>query len=346
MRRSKKIIFSEEEKQYIINEYVNKKISKRNLAKKMQVSEGVINRVLRDNDIDIRGVAESNSKEIPLENEQVVIENYLEKGMGLCSAGKEFGYSQKVVETILKRYGIHKRTYVESKQIQRVYSCNDNYFKHQNSEMAYILGFIAADGSVSKKENGIFINLHQKDSEILERIKNATNSTRPISYYTKKSTGQELCKFSVWSYEWKQDLSKYGIVPAKTFILEPPLFLDSKYYKDYIRGYFDADGSVYVRKNKIIEDVPLVKIEGASKNFMNWLNYVLANQYNIYTSSYYSHKLSNNDTIMYSYNLLNYDNVLKFYKLIYKDNPSLYLKRKKNKFDSLLKTPRDSISLV
>lgn len=32
---------------------------------------------------------------------------------------------------------------------------NDNYFSTQNSNMAYIMGFLAADGNVSKKGNRV-----------------------------------------------------------------------------------------------------------------------------------------------------------------------------------------------
>jgi hypothetical protein len=341
---TKKITFSEEEVNDIISEYMNGK-SKRKIAIEKQVSQGIIDRTLRENDIEIRGVSVTNSKEIPLENESVVIDNYLNKNMGLQTAGKEFGYSQKVVETILKRNNIKKRTYVEAKQIQRKYSCNDEFFKTPSHDMAYVLGFLAADGSISKKENGIFINLNQKDAEILEKIKIATKSTRPINYYIKKSTEQNLCKFSVWSHEWKHDLAKYGVTPNKTFTLQPPTLLPSEFHIDYIRGYFDADGSVCIRHNRVIEDKPMVKIDGASKAMMDWISETLSKEYSIYTSAYYTKQLTDSNTIMYSYNIYRFDMVQKFYNEIYKNNPFLYLQRKRDKFTSLLSTPRDSNSL-
>ena len=345
MGRPYKIVFSEEETQEIIQKYQNG-IAKNALAKEKNVSVSVINRILVENDIDIRGIAEANGKEIPIEHEHIVISNYLDKKQGLSSAGKEFGYSQKVVETILKRNGIKKRSYEESKQQQRRYQCNDEFFKTPSSNMAYILGFMAADGSIAKKENGIFINLNAIDGEILEKIRIITESTRPISYYIKNTTQQHLCKFSVWSAEWKRDLAKYNIVPAKTFILKPPTLLPSKYYKDFIRGYFDADGCVMIRKNKIAKNKPLIKIDGASKAMMDWIRDILANQYHIYTPSYHTKVCSDAGTIMYSYAINAYDMIEKFYHLMYDDNPELFLKRKKDKFDSLLNTPRDSSSSI
>ena len=232
-------IFTDIEKENILKDYSEGK-SLAELMREYHCGREVLVRLLDENGVQRRNIHNKYIGIVPEENKQKVIDNYLFKKQGLQTAGKEFGYNQGMVESILKEAGIKKRTYTEAKQEGRKYSCND---KEQNSNMAYVLGFIAADGSIAKKENAIHINLSAIDGEILERIKLITESTRPIKYYTKNSTGQELVKFSVWSHEWKKDLEIYGITPAKTFTLKPPTFLNKKYAKDYIRGYFDADGS-------------------------------------------------------------------------------------------------------
>ena len=150
-----------------------------------------------------------------------------------------------------------------------MYSLNDNFFKTQSPDMAYILGFIAADGNVAKKENAISIQLHEKDAEILEKIKELTGSSRPLDFY-KTSQGRDSVKFQVWSAEWKRDLAVYNIVPNKSLILKPPTFLDEKYYKDYIRGYFDGDGSIWTRKDHLNQCY--WDIVGASKEMIVWIS--------------------------------------------------------------------------
>ena len=102
--------------------------------------------------------------------EKQAIFNYIEKKQGLCTAGKEYGISQHMMEKILKKYGITKRTYTEAKQEGRKYPCNDNFFKIQNADMGYILGFIAADGYISSKENCISIEIQEQDKDILFQI--------------------------------------------------------------------------------------------------------------------------------------------------------------------------------
>lgn len=282
------------------------------------------------------------TKEVSEDIEKKVIYNYQILKQGLQTAGKDFNLSQYMVEKILKKYGVRKRTYTEAKQEGRKYSCNDNFFKEQSCDMAYILGLLASDGCVSKKENLVAIQLLSEDKEILEKISKVTQNTRPLETYIRKTTNHEISSFRVWSKAWKDDLSHYNIVPQKTFILKPPTFLNDKYIIDYIRGYFDGDGTVYQlkKKNKVI-----VEITGASKEVIEWIRDKLINQYNVLANILGSEILLNG-TRMYKIKICSKVEILKLYNLFYHPNTSLYLSRKKNKFESLLKIPRDSNSLI
>lgn len=278
-------------------------------------------------------------KELTDEQIQTVIDNYVIKKQSLATCGKEFGLSQKVVETLLKDNHINKRTYTEARQEGRKYSCNDNFFKYQNSDMAYILGLIASDGNVAKKENLVTIELLTKDKEILEKIREKTKSTREIKDYVKSTTGQETSKFCVWSKNWKDDLGKYGIFPNKTFTLTPPLFLDNKFFIDYLRGYFDGDGTIYKRKYG-----NAFEIVGASKPVILWMISQLANVYGICAN--FTSTITLSGTVMYKLNVEKADMLKRLYNLLYDTEDCLYLKRKKENFNSLVNISRDSNTSV
>lgn len=153
------------------------------------------------------------TKELSEEIEREIIYNYVELKQGLGTAGKKYNVSQYMVEKTLKKYGVKKRNYTEAKQAGRKYSCNDDYFKTQSHNMAYILGLLAADGSISKKENLVAIQLLASDREILEKISKETENTRPLESYIRKTTGHEITSLRVWSAQWKKDLAHYGIIP-------------------------------------------------------------------------------------------------------------------------------------
>ena len=280
--------------------------------------------------------------------EKQAIFNYIEKKQGLCTAGKEYGISQHMMEKILKKYGITKRTYTEAKQEGRKYPCNDNFFKIQNADMGYILGFIAADGYISSKENRISIEIQEQDKDILFQIANKTNVTRPI-HVQKRNSGKTTATLRNWSYTWKQDLAHFGIVNKKTFTLQPPNLLLPKYRIDYIRGYFDGDGSISttIAKNGkgVIYNKNTFEITGASKSAIDWIRNELINHYHIILNKP-SFQTLQNGTIMYKIITTNKTEIQKIYNLFYNTESSLYLNRKKQKFETLLNIPRDSNSSI
>lgn len=281
------------------------------------------------------------TKELSEETERKIIYNYVELKQGLSTVGRNLGVSQYMVEKTLKKYGIKKRTYAEAKQTGRKFPCNDNFFKVQNSNMAYILGLLAADGSVSKKENLIAIQLKAVDKEILEKINEKTQNTRPLEFYTRKETGDEISSFRVWSAEWKKDLAHYGIVPNKTFTLQPPDFLLPEYRIDYIRGYFDGSGSIYQLKT---QNRVFFEISGASKVMIDWIRNELVNHYHIFINKELTENKPNG-TVIYKIKIGSVEELNKLYTLLYKDK-ELFLTRKKEKFYSLLKLHETSIPTV
>ena len=204
--------------------------------------------------------------------------------------------------------------------------------------MAYILGFIAADGNVAKKENAISIQLHKKDAEILEKIKELTDSNRPLDFY-KTSQGRDSVKFQVWSAEWKRDLAVYNIVPNKSLILKPPTFLNEKYYKDYIRGYFDGDGSIWTRKDHLNQCY--WDIVGASKEIIVWIREVLANQFGIVNNKILTDHLDTG-VIMYKITYVGKAKLQQIYDALYSDRNCLSLKRKREKIETILSNSHET----
>lgn len=137
---------------------------------------------------------------------------------------------------------------------KRKYDITEDYFKTWSNNMAYILGFIAADGVI------------QKESYILEDIKKELNTNQPL--YQNKKTGVYMLNIN--SKTIKDDLMNiHGIMPCKSFNIEFP-FAPEEYLHHFIRGYFDGDGYVNY-------ETYTVSFVGGSYNFMNSLNQILQN---------------------------------------------------------------------
>lgn len=193
--------------------------------------------------------------------------------------------------------------------------------------MAWILGFIASDGTIRKSSNSIKIGLSIVDKEILERIKNEVGIEPEIKIYT-TSKGYECASLSWTSEEHKNDLAKYNIIPDKTFQLKPPLILNKKYWIDYIRGYFDGDGSInYIQATNSIR----WQVCGALPEMLEFIVNHLYNEYNIPKVTI--QKQSHNGGILYYIQYAKRSSRM-IHEILYTPN-SLYLTRKKEKFDFL-----------
>lgn len=185
--------------------------------------------------------------QLPQETVDKILDLYCNKQYGQQKISKIVGVGIRIIRRTLLENNIHIRSFAEaskaSAKYRRKYEVNDNYFDTQKPNMAYILGFLAADGSVSKDSNQIKIGLSAVDVDFLEMIKREMGIKNPILTYT-TNNGFEVSELRFTSQKIKQELATYNIVPRKTYSFEFPQKLEKQYYKDFIRGYFDGDGSV------------------------------------------------------------------------------------------------------
>lgn len=341
----RRINFSQEQIDNIVQLFKNNTPIK-TIARKMGVTYKPIQRVLEEQGLYTRknynasDIKRTYYKNLTEEQKQIIIDNYVLKKLSLTKSGAEFNCSQDTVEKVLKEAGVKKRTYAEAKDIARKYNYNDNYFKNQNENMAYILGFLAADGYIAAKENLIKMELLSDDEEILEKIKEEVSSDRPLQKHLRKKTGHYTTSILVNSRTWKQDLEKYGIHNKKTFTLQPPIFLNPKYYIDYIRGYFDGDGNFYFNRSSYSN---VWSIVGTSKIVIQWIQEVLINQYGVRTAFNTKKDLQGNN--IYSVEIYNRPMLNRIYNELYSTNSTLFLKRKKEKFDTYIKFFHETLIL-
>jgi hypothetical protein len=219
----------------------------------------------------------------------------------------------------------------------RKYSFNENYFENIDTESkAYWLGFIAADGSISKRKTGQnSFSLYLHEIEPLEALRKDLESDKPIylqdnSKYENKYSNKMGYRITFISNKMVSDLETHGILERKTFKLKLPN-LKKELYSHFVRGYFDGDGSVFYSKSRDkIDEILCVSICGT----IDFLNQI-CNVANIDTKKIY--KDTRKETDCYNLKLYNQTQALPFYQYIYSNiNNSFYLKRKKDKFDNYI----------
>lgn len=168
-------------------------------------------------------------------------------GKSLRQLGFKYGLNPVIVKKKLVEQGIKIRSRIEQNKYnprnQRLYTINDDYFDNIDHNQAYLLGFIAAVGTISKNSNSIKIALSSVDRDFLEKIKVELESSAPISDFEDRN-GFKHSEFRFSSLKIKQKLANFGIIPNKTYESFFPQNIPDEYLIDFIRGYFDGDGSV------------------------------------------------------------------------------------------------------
>lgn len=163
--------------------------------------------------------------------------------------GKEIGVSGDTIEYWRKKFDIPKQN---DNQSRRKYNYNQVFFeKIDTEEKAYWLGFIMADGCITRNDknkpyNRLDINLKIEDISHLEKFNYSIQSNQPIKIKKVNSKGHisTTCSLRLNSKKICEDLITKDVVPNKTGKETIP-DIPKELIKHFIRGFFDGDGCIY-----------------------------------------------------------------------------------------------------
>lgn len=236
---------------------------------------------------------------------------------------------------IAKILGIWRQTvYYKLKKIGRSIPNYHNSLKFDNTvfdiidteEKSYWLGFLMADGYVSKTTNTVELSLKGDDSKHLEKYNNFLKNTVSIKISKIITNGKEYkrCRCAVTDKHFHDKLIELGCTPQKSLTLKFPnknIFANNDLIRHFIRGYIDGDGCLtYTKTGRLV-----IEIIG-TKEFLNDIKEI----YSEYFKSTF-HKDKRRLTSNTYFILCSCNNADKFANIIY-NNSNIYLDRKYNRF--------------
>lgn len=245
---------------------------------------------------------------------------------------KETGYSRATLSRVFTRLGVKTTT----GNHYRKYFFDFDYFSViDNAQKAYWLGFLYADGCVLPQnkygEQAFKLVLGEKDIDSLRQLKEDLHSTYPIRYDYSKNKKNPSHQVQVLLEQRSQktvnDLKKLGCFESKSLLLKFPIEeqVPIIYVYDFIRGYFDGDGSItvgYTHKNCLYSSICIV----GTKEFISTLSTFFTGGSVVKDSrkenSYYF-KLGGNLQVLQAYHLMY-------------NNATRYMQRKYDKFQILV----------
>lgn len=212
---------------------------------------------------------------------------------------------------------------------------NHDFFKKWGREMAYVLGYIAADAAITiGKRGNHYLDIQSIDPELPKTVGQLLGANHAISRRKRKAKWHTVYRLQVGSKEIVSDLGHLGLVPRKTKRLILPR-VPSQFFGDFVRGYFDGDGNVNwtVVKRK---DRPgfarhlHVVFTSCSGEFLGMLHHRLREEFNLEGGSF--HQAPGVFRLLYA----GHDS-LRLFKVMYRYPTAPSLKRKFEYFNTAVK---------
>lgn len=250
-------------------------------------------------------------RQLTKEEEQEIVNKYYDYSQSALA--EMFGVTKSCIGGVWHRYGL------SGKGSRVYYIHNENAFKNLDTETAYMLGFIGADGCVYKhpgddtRQQILSISILKQDAYVLEMFKEKLKTNKPIQYTDVMASLQISSDIIV------DDLKNLGLSYRKTYentIANVPDAL----MPHLIRGYVDGDGSISYSPGKIVR----VCISGYSYNMLKIQKYLEQNnifstfvvdnrEYTECNAGDFGSLTFSNKTSMYSFLKLIYDNCGNYY---------------------------------
>ena len=223
---------------------------------------------------------------------------------------------------IIKKLSKQDKSRIQSLNARK-WHIDENYFKTWTRNMAYILGLWFADGCIYGGKM-FDITLHAKDKYILKQVANELKYEGTLYDYVDRQAAR--LNFScVVIYN---DILALGGTECKSNTIAFPV-IPEEYLSDFIRGYFDGDGSIMLLKNNRVNSA----FTSGSKDFLDSLHQILKDKAGVeggsYDSSSKSIRFGKKDT-------------RRIGEFMYKNDPELFLLRKKEKFNILINSKEDN----
>ena len=212
------------------------------------------------------------------------------------------------------------------------YEINKNLLSSPSRKRAWFIGVFLSDGCFAKGSKNKIISFTFRDKEFCKKIRECLDTDKPIQEMQLKED-YTLYQFTITNPSIISDLEsifKYEPTPKSNNISYPDKI---EYFDDFFRGYFDGDGTVYLRDCNTIR----LEICSTSKQILVDLQGKVEKEYGIIgnISEHYD-RSSDREYFKLDYS---HRQALRIYDKIY--NGGIRSSYKKNRFDSAIKESKD-----
>lgn len=171
------------------------------------------------------------------------------------AGGKEMarrlGRSLGSVQGHVMRFGLHSlvhRQLQSESHLSGYAGCDDRYFETWSPNMAWMLGYIWADGSIydtGERGGALKFGCVTDDDYLLFQIKDELESNHKIARNVPGPSGRHQSRLQITSTQLVKSLmSLHGLMPRKTYLDCPFPAVPPEHLPHFARGLLDGDGCV------------------------------------------------------------------------------------------------------
>jgi len=290
------------------------------IAKKYGSNHSTVWEALKRKGIDFRPVKEHLANKEYKKKHREWKELY-EQGLSGSVIAEKYGVHNTTIYRALKKMGLDTSDYNTTGH--RKLQLDENAFDVIDaSEKAYWLGFLMADGNITK--HTLQVGVKKNDEVHLYKMLKFLGSDQQPKHWSHK----DFMHLRITSKHLVRGLIDKGCVPKKSLIAKYPTEdkMPVRYNRHFIRGYFDGDGCIMKQKRW---NTATFSIASGSIEMLKDIEQAIGGIVERFSWE------SNKKQTGYQIRTSKRDNLVSLYHYLY-DNATIYLDRKKAKFEEVL----------
>ncbi len=211
------------------------------------------------------------------------------------------------------------------------YYCDESFFDTWSVEMAYVLGYLYADGSIDdvSYNRGKYMRVTSTDVDRIDLIRKLLSSKHTILKEVRGGNRKPKYVLQIGSHRLYEALTRLGVTPHKSLTMKLPV-VPHKFFGSFVCGYFDGDGCAYIERRKLASGrigygrLTIIFTSG-SKDFLASLHDTFREHEVVRGNGLYKHSNGSAHQLRY----LTQDS-LRLFSMMYggREMKDLYLKRK------------------
>lgn len=170
------------------------------------------------------------------------------------------------------------------------YFVNESFFDKWNNNMAYVLGYLYADGSLEDSPyiRGKYVRVTSTDQDRIDAIRSLLKSQHTVVREVQEGRRKPRFLLRIGSGRLFDSLIKNGVTPRKSLTMKFPI-VPHLYFGSFVRGYFDGDGCARI---DVVHGKPkrlLSIFTSGSRLFLEVLHERLCNEVGLLGNGLYKH---------------------------------------------------------